>query len=98
MRSRTAVLAAMLAIMPIGARSADLVVWWEEGYYAQEDEAVREIIAAFEEQTGNQVDLAFYPQVEMAIGSGRHSRPGSRPISPTARTCFSRNGCTKTGL
>ena len=30
---------------PLGAQAADLVVWWEEGYYAQEDEAVAEIIA-----------------------------------------------------
>jgi multiple sugar transport system substrate-binding protein len=42
------------------------VVWWEEGYYAQEDEAVRETIAAFEQETGKQVELAFYPQAEIA--------------------------------
>ena len=62
MRSRTAVLAAMLALAPLGARAADLVVWWEKGYYPQEDEAVREIIAAFEQETGKQVELVFYPQ------------------------------------
>jgi hypothetical protein len=42
MHSRTAVLAAMLAIGPLGAKAADLVVWWEKGFYRQEDEAVRE--------------------------------------------------------
>jgi multiple sugar transport system substrate-binding protein len=66
MRSRTAVLAAMLAVMPIGARGADLVVWWEEGAYAQEDAAVRETIAAFEQKTGKQVEIAFYPQNELS--------------------------------
>jgi hypothetical protein len=33
------------------------VVWWEKGFYAQEDEAVREIVAAFEQKTGKQVEL-----------------------------------------
>jgi multiple sugar transport system substrate-binding protein len=61
MRARIAILAAMLAIAPLGAKAADLVVWWEKGYYEQEDEAVREIIAAFEQETGKQVELAFYP-------------------------------------
>ena len=53
------VLAAMLAMAPLGAKSADLVVWWEKGFYEQEDEAVREIIAAFEQKTGKQVELVL---------------------------------------
>jgi multiple sugar transport system substrate-binding protein len=35
------------------------VVWWEKGFYEQEDEAVREIIAAFEQKTGKQVELVL---------------------------------------
>ena len=46
---------------PLGARAADLVVWWEKGFYDQEDEAVREIIAAFEQETGKQVELVLLP-------------------------------------
>ena len=46
-------------LAPLGAKAADLVVWWEKGYYAQEDEALREIIAAFEQETGKQVELVF---------------------------------------
>jgi hypothetical protein len=34
----------------LGARAADLVVWWDEGYY-EEHERVREIIAALEQAT-----------------------------------------------
>jgi hypothetical protein len=49
------VLLVLFALAPLGARAADLVVWWDEGYYAEEDEAVREIIAAFEHKTGKQV-------------------------------------------
>ena len=50
--------AAML-MAPLGARAADLVVWWEKGFYPQEDAAVREIIAAFEQETGKQVELVL---------------------------------------
>jgi multiple sugar transport system substrate-binding protein len=65
MRSRAIVLAASLMMTPLGARGADLVVWWEKGYYADEDEAVREIVAAFEQGTGAQVGLAFVDQGEL---------------------------------
>jgi multiple sugar transport system substrate-binding protein len=58
MRGRAVVLAAAIVIAPLGAQAADLVVWWEKGYYPQEDDAVREIIAAFEQDTG-QVELVF---------------------------------------
>jgi multiple sugar transport system substrate-binding protein len=40
------------------------VVWWEKGYYAQEDDAVREIVAAFEQGSGKQVELVFQQQEE----------------------------------
>jgi multiple sugar transport system substrate-binding protein len=65
MRSRTAVFAAMLTLAPLGARAADLVVWWEKGFYPQEDAAVAEIIAAFEQKTGKQVELVQPSQDEM---------------------------------
>jgi ABC-type glycerol-3-phosphate transport system substrate-binding protein len=56
-RSRAVSLAVMLMMAPLGTRAADLVVWWEKGSSAQEDEAVREIIAAFEQDSGKQVEL-----------------------------------------
>ena len=65
MRSRNAIFAAMLAMMPLGAEAADLVVWWEQGFYPEEDKAVRETIAAFEQKTGKQVELVFHPQAEL---------------------------------
>ena len=65
MRSRAVILAAAIVMAPLGARAADLVVWWEEGYNAEEDAAVKEIIAAFEQETGKQVELVFYPMVEL---------------------------------
>jgi multiple sugar transport system substrate-binding protein len=68
-------LASMLSMVPLGARGADLVVWWEEGQYAEEDEAVREIVAAFEQGSGKQVELVLGPQEELvaALEAGRRS-------------------------
>jgi multiple sugar transport system substrate-binding protein len=43
--------------VPLGARAADLVVWWEQGYNPEEDTAVREIVAAFEQKSGKEVEL-----------------------------------------
>jgi multiple sugar transport system substrate-binding protein len=58
MLSARDVLVVALILTPIGARATDLVVWWEKGFYSQADEAVAEIIAAFEQEVGKQVELA----------------------------------------
>jgi multiple sugar transport system substrate-binding protein len=76
MRSRPVLLAVALAIAPLGAQAADLVVWWEKGFYAQEDEAVREIVAAFEQGSGKRVELTQPTEGELpdkivaALGAG----------------------------
>jgi multiple sugar transport system substrate-binding protein len=77
MRPRALVLAAVLLLAPLGARAADLVVWWEKGFYAQEDEAVREMLAAFERDSGKQVELSSVSieklpsKVEAALAAGQ---------------------------
>jgi multiple sugar transport system substrate-binding protein len=58
MPSRAIILAAGLILAPLGARASDLVVWWEKGFYPQEDAAVAEIIAAFEQASGKRVALS----------------------------------------
>ena len=58
------VLAAAVVLAAPGAKAADLVVWREQGYNAQEDEAVSEIVAAFEQNTGKQVELVLYSYQE----------------------------------
>ena len=64
---------------PLGARGADLVVWWEEGQYAEEDQAVREIIAAFGQDRGKQVEFVLGPQEQLwadlvgALEAGRRT-------------------------
>ena len=93
MRTRAVVLAATLVMAPLGARAADLVVWWEEGYYAQEDAALREIIAAFEQESGKQVELVFYPmEASCRKDSRRRWRRASRPTSPSASGCPTTSG------
>jgi multiple sugar transport system substrate-binding protein len=77
MRARAVVLAVAIAMTPLGSKAADLVVWWHEGFYPQEDEAVREVIAAFEQKTGQKVELVLQPPEELranllaAIEAGR---------------------------
>jgi multiple sugar transport system substrate-binding protein len=77
MRAQTVFFAAALILAPAGAQAADLVVWWEKGFYPQEDDAVREIIEAFEQKNGKQVELVFQEQedfptkVEVALAAGR---------------------------
>jgi multiple sugar transport system substrate-binding protein len=71
------IVAAALATAVPGAEAADLVVWWEKGWYPQEDAAVREIVAAFEQDSGKDVDLVLGPQEELvadlvaAVEAGR---------------------------
>jgi ABC-type glycerol-3-phosphate transport system substrate-binding protein len=62
MRAQTVFVALALVLAPLGVRAADLVAWWDEGFYAEEDEAVREIIAAFEQETGKEVQTAGGPR------------------------------------
>src|SRR6187551_79486 len=76
MQVRAILLAAALMLAPLGARAADLVVWWEEGWYPEEDRAVQELVAAFEAKTGKDVELvrqqqAAQAEVAAALEAGR---------------------------
>jgi multiple sugar transport system substrate-binding protein len=77
MRVRAIFLAAVIALVPLGGRAADLVVWWEKGFYPEEDRAVTELVAAFEHKLGKDVQLVLQPQegipteVEAALAAGR---------------------------
>jgi ABC-type glycerol-3-phosphate transport system substrate-binding protein len=57
MRGHVVLVALAIATAPLSVHAADLVVWWEEGVNSEEDAAVRETIAAFEQDTGKQVEL-----------------------------------------
>jgi multiple sugar transport system substrate-binding protein len=68
---------AALVIIAVNAKAADLVVWWQDDFHAQENEAVREIIAAFEQETGKQVELVqpaqgeILDKVQTALAAGQ---------------------------
>jgi multiple sugar transport system substrate-binding protein len=60
-----AVACAALMIPSTSAESADLVVWWEKGFYPQADEAVAEVVSAFEQESGKKVELIQPAQNEV---------------------------------
>jgi multiple sugar transport system substrate-binding protein len=65
MHAHAVLVALVLILMPLGAKAADLVVWWEKGYNPEEDAAVAEIISAFEQETGKEIDLTFYEELDL---------------------------------
>ena len=77
LRVRAVVLASALILAPFGAWAADLVVWWDKGFYPQEDEAVqrdRRRVRAEDRQAGRARPLsgdALAGKLEAAIEAGR---------------------------
>jgi multiple sugar transport system substrate-binding protein len=65
MQVRAILLTATLVLVPSGLWAADLVVWWERGFNPEEDEAIKESITAFEQETGKQVEANFYSDEEL---------------------------------
>jgi multiple sugar transport system substrate-binding protein len=51
-------------LVPLGARAADLVVSWHQAHHTEEDAALAEVVAAFEQKTGKQVEITFLPMAE----------------------------------
>jgi len=41
-------------------RAEEITVWWNKGFYPAEDEALRKMVAEWEQKTGNKVNLSFY--------------------------------------
>ena len=66
MQVRAILLVAALALAPFGTRAADLTVWWNKGFYPEEDEAIRRVAADFEAETGTRIELDLFPQAEIA--------------------------------
>ena len=99
MRRQAIFLAAALIMAPLGAKAADLVVWWEKGFYAQEDEAVsgdHRRLRAGDRQAGRA--RSNPRRTRCSTRSRRRSRPGSRPISCSALSATMRrpSGLTRT--
>jgi multiple sugar transport system substrate-binding protein len=77
LRSQAVIFAAILAMVPLRAESADLVVWWDKAYYPREDVALAALIRDFEQKSGVKVELVRYQDIEVpekieaAIVAGR---------------------------
>jgi multiple sugar transport system substrate-binding protein len=55
-------LSAAAVTRPRRAKAAQTItVWWNQGFYQAEDQAVKDSIAAWEKESGNKVDLLFLP-------------------------------------
>jgi multiple sugar transport system substrate-binding protein len=65
MRVHAVLIALTLILAPPSVKAADLVVWWQKGAYAQEDEALEETVAAFEQGSGKQVEITFVEENEL---------------------------------
>lgn len=56
----------LLAIFALGFAVAlaqgtpTLTIWWNKGYYPEEDEALKRVVAEWEKESGYKVDLSFY--------------------------------------
>ena len=47
------------------AAGQTVTVWWNQGFYPAEDQAMRDMVAAWEKQSGNKIDLTFYNGSDM---------------------------------
>jgi multiple sugar transport system substrate-binding protein len=45
---------------PAFAAGQTITVWWNQGFYPAEDQAFKEVVAAWEKASGNKVDLTIY--------------------------------------
>src|SRR3712207_3688159 len=79
MRVPAILLAAAIMVAPSGTRAADLIVWREEGKVPAEDQAVREIVDAFEQRTGKQIELTFYLEEDMPAKTLAGLKAGNPP-------------------
>jgi multiple sugar transport system substrate-binding protein len=64
-RLASALLASALLVTPLAAKGADLTVWWEKGFYPREDQALKELVAAFESAHSLKVELVQPSQQDL---------------------------------
>jgi multiple sugar transport system substrate-binding protein len=73
-----------------GAGSSDaLTVWWNQGFYPSEDEAVVQIGKAWEQQSGARLDLQFYGTQDITQKEQSAVTAGNTPD-----ICFAQKGLT----
>jgi multiple sugar transport system substrate-binding protein len=71
--------ATFLSAVSSQAFAADLVIWWNKSYYPEEDEKFEEIVAAFEQDKGIDVELSFFTNEDMPVKTLAALTAGSPP-------------------
>jgi len=56
-----------------------LQIWWDKGYYPQEDEALAKVVSNWEQKTNHQVKLSFYTNDELSQKTQRAIQAGDPP-------------------
>jgi multiple sugar transport system substrate-binding protein len=46
--------------------AADLRIFWDQGFYPEEDAAIQAVVAAYQRESGKDVELTFYSQDEVS--------------------------------
>lgn len=72
-----ALCAAILA--PVAAQAETLTVWWNKGYYPEEDAAIKATVQKWEQKTGNKVQLSFYSTEDLPTKLVAAMNTGSVP-------------------
>src|SRR4051812_10844718 len=60
-------LTSALLIAPLAAQSADLTIWWAKGFYPEEEEGIRRVVADFQRDTGTSVELTLPTASDMSV-------------------------------
>jgi multiple sugar transport system substrate-binding protein len=58
--ARTALAATFLTAVSTQAFAQDLVIWWNKSYYPEEDQQFDKTVAAFEKESGINVEYVYY--------------------------------------
>jgi multiple sugar transport system substrate-binding protein len=56
-----------------------LQIWWDKGYYPEEDEALRNVVKNWEQKTGNRAKISFYTNDELFLKTERAIKAGNPP-------------------
>ncbi len=71
-----------LNISPVNRSSPQdrvLEVWWDKGFYPEEDEALQQVLSEWEQETGNQVRLSLHNNDELFLKTERAIQADNPP-------------------
>ncbi len=71
-----------LNISPVNRSSPQdrvLEIWWDKGFYPEEDEALQQVLSEWEQETGNQVRLSLHNNDELFLKTERAIQADNPP-------------------